>query len=772
VSDFQKGADASDDGYDEQECASVKSWLKRIEEARKFDEGKRKQIAIDRRYADGDAGNFDVPVDLCGSYVDILKSILWARNPDLSIQPAESVNPPPMADVIEMARNKISMDPATHQMMEQVGMQAAQQAVQAKQIAMQGMTAAELDPMLRQKIALAGADPNETPEEIGERAAQAWLNAKIKEEARRIMEPHRKRLTDAKQLGKSLELVIQRLWKKGNLKGQGKQQVASTISVSGGWLKGTWQDRKGQDPVIAEQIRDAQDQLARLEAKQADLERGDVTDVDAERAEIENILSGLEAKVEIIIDRGMAWDFVRYEDGQVSTEVSLENYLDAEWMAHRCFMLVEVAKARFPKVADKIKRASVYFQQKPPDPQDKAARHVGAVAALDIDSKEADSFRSGPSLVGTTSEISGGNVCVWEVQHKVSGKIITLIEGLDYYAEPPYDPVPSSRFYSLFHLAFVWVDGKRYPKSLVERSAKLFDEVNRLYSNFAEHRRRAIPKNVFNSGSMDPSEVQKIEQAGTAEMVGIRGLNPETPVGNLIQTFNYPKVDAALYDDHNVMAKLEIMFGVQEALASSITTAKTATEAEIQQTGTNARSSFKRDALNEELDDIAQYTAEIAMQKMSFEDVKEIVGPWAFWPEGMTIQDMSSLVTVSIKAGSSGKPDTSAQQQAWSVSFPILKNAVMDIGRLRQSDPSDIADCFEELVSETLARTGDHLDPSRFLPHEPSTEPGQMPTQPNPIQQQAGPAPNPAQPPTMPAQQKPPTNQDTLPVPHNGHVLQ
>jgi hypothetical protein len=122
VSDFQKGADASDDGYDEQECADVKKWLKRIEEARKFDEGKRKQIAIDRRYADGDAGNFDVPVDLCGSYVDILKSILWARNPDLSIQPAESVNPPPMADVIEMARNKISMDPATHQMMEQFGM--------------------------------------------------------------------------------------------------------------------------------------------------------------------------------------------------------------------------------------------------------------------------------------------------------------------------------------------------------------------------------------------------------------------------------------------------------------------------------------------------------------------------------------------------------------------------------------------------------------------------------------------------------------------------
>jgi hypothetical protein len=763
MSEYQQDDDAST--YDPQECADCKAWLKRIEDAAKFDESSKRQIALDRRYARGDAGNFEINVNMCGSYIDILKSILYAKNPDLNVQPSEATTPPPMADIIEMAREKIGQDPATHAMMEKVGMQAAMQAQSAKEQAMQGAQTAALDPQVKMKVALAAADPNQSPEEIGERAAQAWLNEKIKAEAKQIMEPHRKRLADAKQFGKTIELVVSNLWKKGNLKLQARQQVGSAITVGRGWLKVTWQERTGRDPLVEKSIRDAQDQLARLDLLQEELAEGEANNDDEQRAKIEQLLQGLEEKVEIIIARGLAVDFVRAEDVQVSTDLAtLENYVDAGWIAHRLFKTVDSAKAEFPKIADKLKNASTYRQKKPLDPFE--TRHIGE-AATDIDAKEADQFTL--NSAGGDNSIGEGNVCVWEVQDKESGMILTLVEGLDVYARDPYPAIGTTRFYNLFMLALIWTDGERHPQSLIKRSSSLFDDVNRLYSNRAMHRRRSIPKLAFNSTGLEPTEIDKIQKAGTGEIVGIKAISPDAKISELVAPMQYAKVDEGLYDDTPQIRKLEIIWAIQEALASSIATTKTATEAEIQQTGTNARSSYKRAAIDEMMDDLAQYTTEIALQKMSFDDVKAIAGPWAFWPQGLSIQDMGALVTVQIKGGSSGKPDTSAQQQAWSVTMPVLKDAIMSVGQLRASEPSDIADCIEELVTETLSRTGDHLDPARFLPQSPSNEPGAMPTQP---QGQAAAQLQPGAPmPPMPAQQTPPTNPNVLPVPHSGHAL-
>jgi hypothetical protein len=770
--DFAQAVAATDPKYNAQECADVKAWTKRIETARKFDEPARKQMALDRRYARGDAGDFEVNVNLPGSYVDILKALLYARNPDLDVQPSEATNPPPMADIIDMAREQLGTDPATHQEMEKAGMQATMQAQQAKQIAMSGAQSAVLDPQAKAKIALAAADPAQDPAEIGERAAQAWLDQAVKAKAKEIMEPHRKRQSDAKQFGRTIELVVSNLWRKGNLKKHARQQVGSAITVSAGWLKVTWQERKGQDQTVAQAIRDAQDQLARLEMLQADVEEAKGNDLDQKRQEIELTLQGLEAKVEIIIARGIAIDFVRAEDVQVSLDVeSLENYADASWIAHRVFMATDDAKAKFPAVADKIGKANSYKQNKPKDPSE--ARGTDPTAAKNIDAKEADAYTLGETLNGGSD--GDGSVCVWEVQDKQSGMLRTLIEGMDVYARAPFPVKPNTtRFYSLFMLAFIWVDGERHPQSLIKRGAPLFDDVNRLYSNRALHRRRSIPKTAFNTQGMDPKEAAKLSGATTQEMVGVSTINPDAKIADLVAPIHYAPIDENLYDDRPTMLKLESIFGIQEALTSSVDTTKTATEAEIQQTGTNARSTFKRAAIDEMLDDLALYTTEIALEQLTHDDVTQIAGPWAFWPKGLTLQDMGTLVTVQIKGGSSGKPDTSAQQQVWATVYSLLDKSVLEIGQLRGSTPEDIADCKEELIVETLSRTGDRLDADRFLPKSPSYEPGQMPTQAPPGQPPLG-----AQPPQpgtpnvspMPAQQTPPPNPNTLPVPHGGHVL-
>jgi hypothetical protein len=619
-----------------QEAADCKAWLLRIEEAREFDKAARKQYAIDRKYARGDSGQFEVDVPIAATYVDILASFLYAKDPDVDCLPSEAAGPA--------------------------------------------------------------------------------------------------RLEDARMLGKTLEVVIRRLWRKAKLKQACEPMVRSSITTGVGWIKAAWLERVGDDPVIRQEIGDIQDNLRRIKQTTAEVESGESPKPDEQAAELEQQLQALEAKVEVVLARGLGIDWIQAEDVQVAPGVpSIGHYIDAPWIAHRTFMSADDAKADYPAIAEKLKHATTFYQNKPVDPTVK--RDTGLVA--DVSETDADSHRSGTNMQAGTEAC----VCVWEVQSRERGVVLTLVEGLHCYARPPAPPNPgTSRFYSLFLWAPGIVDGDRHPRSLISRSARLFDEYNRVRSNYATHRRRSIPKTGFDATNLSEDEAKKLEAGGTGEMIGLKPLRPGEPIGNLLAPIQYNPVDQSLYDTSVIRTELEMLWGIQEALSSSINTAKTATEAELMQQGTMARISYRRDSLEGLLTDLAQYTGEVALQKCSHEDVVNMAGPEAYWPQGLTVEELDLLVAVEIRAGTTGKPDTVRQREAWATIMPMLQTSIMQIGQLRGSSPLDIAECFEELVAETLARTGERIDADRFLPDVPEMIPGMpgMPGAPMGMPQPAG----------------------------------
>jgi len=702
----------------QREEADAKCWLDKIKEARKFDEGARKQYALDRRYAKrrhGGSGTiYEVDVPIAATYVDILKSFLYARDPDVDVMPAASTEPPPEDELVRMAKQALMNDPATQQQVEQAAIQAGQESAQKKSTIVQAIAPAAA------KSLEGGALPNQLPQlpdidpaKDAEAAARATMDRLIRAKVKELGQPYQQRRDDAKQFGSTLEIVISQLWKKGRLKTKAKPLVGSGLTTGIGWMKATWQERTGHDPVVLSQINDLQDNLARLNASQQELIEG-TPNPDEVKADIERQILGLQAQVEVVVARGMAIDFVQSEDIQVSPDCgAMTSYLDSPWIAHRSFKTIDDAKALFPRIAGKLEKALTYGQVKPTDPNNAP----DAAASQKVAENEADSFRSGGDA-GPIAE--GTSVCVWEVWDKDSNTIITLVEGINAYAREPYAPNPgTSRFYPFFQFVVGEVDGSRHPEGPITRSAPLLDEYDRVRSGYAEHRRRVKPKTGFDSTNMAPDEVAKIEAGGTMEMIGLKPLQPGTPIRDMLQPLAYAQIDPALYDTSVIRAELEMIWGIQEALSSSIRTAKTATEAEIQQTGTTARTGYMRDGIDGMMGELAEYTAEIAVQKLDGQDVKDLAGPWAFWPEGMKIEDIGALVSVDIRAGSSGKPDTSRQRQAWATIMPSLQNTILQVGQLRGSSPQDIADSLEALIEETLSRTGERLDAARFLPPAP-----------------------------------------------------
>lgn len=759
---FNAGVSASDD-IDPKETADCKRLHKEIREARDFDLNARKNYVRDRLYARGAKGGFEVRVPICATWLDLKCGFLYARNPDLDIKPADATDPPPMAEIIRMAREDIGQMPSTHMQMEQIGMQAAQAAAHAAQQAQLGAPQTAVGDATASKNV---APPPIPPEIAGEQAAQAWLDATIKQKADEIMKPYRDRQSQAKQIGKTLQLVIENAWKKAILKKVMNKTIRSEETLGPGWLKLAWHEDAQNDPIAPHTDRDEDDSLQRLNQLLEDQE--DALDAEEKQAEIDDLKQGIEANAEVKVMRYLAADFVRAEDIQVSTAIaSLEDYLDAPWISHRVYKTKDDAKAEFPDIADKIDGAKVYIARKPADQY--TLQDIGSIAT--VDASEADAYTSNDSPGNNKTGSAPEMVCIEEAWDKSAGVIKTLIHGLDdRYARPVMTPnPPTSRFYPFFLIAMNWVDGERHPQSTIFRSRDLFDDVMKSYSNRTEYRRRSIPKTAFDSRNLDEEQALKVSSATAQEMVGLAPTNPDSKINDLFAPITYAAYNPQLYDDRPAMQKLEMIWGISEMLASATQTVeKTATEAEIQQTGTNSRTSYERAVIDDVMSEIANHTAEIVLQKITHDEVVQICGPWAQWPQGITLEQIGLLVAVAVRAGTSGKPDTAAQQQAWASTLPLLQKSVIQIGQLRGSSPQDIADCLEELMSETLNRTGEHLDVSRFMPQAPSTEPGKMPSAPGqvpaPIAAQAGHTPRPV--PIGP----PAPHPGELPVPHHGHI--
>lgn len=637
------------DQQKEQRRQHVASLFSAIDDARKFDADARKQYARDRRYARGDTG-FAVDSNIVGTFIEILTSFLYSRDPDVAVLPARASEPPPLS--------------------------------------------AFVDAMGKQGL----------PPDLAQIEAEAQHKAMLK--------AYQSRKRDGKALSESLEIIISRLWSDAGLKRQARRWVRSCLTVGVGWGKAAWQTRTESDPLMRRQASDIQDNIARLAAMRATLDDPSAcATIDAQREQYEQALAGLQSNMERVIARGFAVDMVPAEDIQVAIDVAcLSEYLNAPWISHRSFMRVTQAQAEFGLSDEALRKAVRYGQRKPTITKD-----VSPAIADDVSAEEADAYTSGAGQ-GEQGKSMGECVRIEEVWSREDGRVYTLIEGLDGYAKEPWSPRPTTRFYPFFLFATSETDGQRHPQSLTSRSYRLIDEYARVRSSYAEHRRRTRPKTAFNASLLSEEDARKLEGATEQEMVPLRLTDPTAPVSAVIQPITYAALDPSLYETHSIMSELERIWGVQEALSQAIATPKTATEAEIQQTGFHARTGAMRDAMEDTLRELAIYTAEVALVNMARSDAQHLAGEQAFWPEGVTAEELAMLASVQIRAGSSGRPNTSAEREAWASLLPLLQSAVQTIAQLRQSPPADVADRLEELLRETARRAGDRLDVDRLVP--------------------------------------------------------
>ena len=609
---------------DPKEEAVVAKYWKAYDDARKFDENFRKQVAIDRRYAAGTSDlSWAVTTNLIGAFIDILTALLYARDPDVSVKKAPQVDE-------------------------------------------QGTTQMET-------------------------------------------------------FARTLEIVISSLWKKGKLKKAARKGVRSVLSNAEGWFKCTMISEKNPQPEVERALNDAQETMARLEAQKKLLEDPQGKDpetLEIELAEKNALIAELQDKLEVAVSKMFVIDFVQTENIQVSTDIScISDYLDADWIANELYIQSDDALARFPDLSpEDIKSAKKYYQKTPSELTTRDIDNVLPQGMLTAESAQAFvtsiSSPESPSFIRVVEK--------WDRRDKM---VRTMIDGVKRWAKQPYPPpYPTSRFYPYFYFAFYEVDGQRHAQSLSWRLYKLQDEYSATRSNFRLTRERSIPGVLFNGTMLDATEAKKLTESKHQEYTALNPTDPTAPIGNLFAPKPVAAIDMRVFDPSLILSDMERLSGVQEALSAAISgpgNPKTATEANIQQSGTNARTSADRDALEEMLADLAQYTAEQSLQCLQIRDVQRMAGPKAFWPEGLDLEDLFTLVEVNITAGTTGKPRQGADQQAWATTLPLIRQFIGEIEQAIATGNTAMAKALTELIKETMLRLGDETDVDRFIPQTP-----------------------------------------------------
>lgn len=710
------------------ERADVARWWSTIQQTQAFDEASRKTYVKCRRYARGDSG-FLVDANIVGTNIDILEAFLYAKDPDVDARPAKAVEMPSLEAMIDAAMMVAEQDPAVQQQMAMAGDQAMMMA-QAQAIA--GVPS--VDPATGAPV------PPLPPDQAAELARQAVLKAIAEQNLAKIKAAYERKSRENKTFADTSELVVSRLWKDGRLKDRGRPLVRSGLTCGPGWIKASWQNRTAPSPETTTAINDMVAQVARARQLRATIQEEHAgVEQDANIAELERQLAALQAKTEMAIFRGFVVDGVAPENLLVAPGFRLADHVDAPWNAERIPMALERICQLGKLTAQQKGRIVKYMARKPEMVRGESAN----LQQWDsVEAAEASPFVKGDGAAGPVGSRAadgtgtmdmgegGGAGCfgmVWEIWDRDSNSVLWLVEGLDTWLMPAWQPPATHRFYPYFGFLTSEVDGQRHPQSPVERSWKLVDEYNRIGSAEANHRRRILPKTAFNAGAFDKGEAEKLERAAVQEMVALKLTNPKQPIRDVLFPIAYAAIDPALYDRSRIIQEIERIWGVQEALGGSINTEKTATEAEIQQSGFNARTGSRRDTLEAMLGHLALYTLEVARANMTDKEVRAIAGPNAFWPTYQGAEDILLSLNIDIRGGTTGKPNTRADREAWGMALPIIQAGIQRYAALTGSLPLDLAESEKKIVRITCEVAGVAVDVDSLFP-----KPGMGPVAPAP----------------------------------------
>jgi len=510
---------------------------------------------------------------------------------------------------------------------------------------------------------------------------------------------------DLKLFCKTLDKVTNRALERAQLKNRAKSTVRAALTCSIGILKVMYQRDIAQDAYIQGRINDAQENILAIDGLIADLQDAEQRNQhEAKRAELKELIRSLQEGAEVEAAQGLVIDRVLTENLLIDPSIcEFWDYLDADWICQIIPMKRAQAEALYKK---NLCNAKVYQPGQAESPHRKTQR----LASMHLN--------AGSAPVSDDQQIA-----VLEIWDRTTQRIYTMVEGVADWLREPYAPASAGeRWYPFFLLPYQVVDGQFIGPSLVDLTERLQEEHNEARDRFNQHRDLCIPGWVASS-DINEKTIKKHSDSrfGEITIVDTEG----KPLNQVIIPRGHPKIDPIVYDTSAVRYDWEQVTGLQDAARSTVVRPKTATEANILQRALSGRVFEFKDQIEDWLQDIAQYSAQLLLQELSKEQVERCMGTPIIktilvdnkpvtitektydWPT-LTKERIFDMVDLRIRAGTTGAPDGIEEKEGWLKVLPMITNLSIQIQNL-QAKGMDY-EHIRNLLQETLLRYDDRID--------------------------------------------------------------
>jgi len=448
-------------------------------------------------------------------------------------------------------------------------------------------------------------------------------------------------------IGKSLTIVFHYFLKEQEpgFKKMMKKVVRRAKTSGVGYVRLNYQRVMGRNPSDEKGIRDYQQRLEHIRSLRADMADGETTEDDAEAKELEEALETLLSKDEIILREGLIFDYPKAKQVIPGRDcVQLDGFVGAS--------RVTVEHIRTP---DRIKE--IYG--------------IDITGAYKRYIKNKDGSLTEQSK-GDADE-DQGLALLWQVYHKPSGNMYTIVDGFDDFLEEPDAPTAEvERFYPIYALVFndMEDDDSIYPKSDVQLMKHPQMEHNRSRDALRAHRWASRPLYAAKRGAFEEDEAASIQQHAAHDIIFLSALGDGQKIEDIFSQVNKVGIDPNLYETNTIFDDLQKVVGSQETNFGG-TSGATATEVADSAGERMSSVSDDVDMIDDLMAELARDSSKVLLQEVSMETAQHIVGPGVVWPT-MTGREVAEEVGLEIVAGSTGRPNQAQEVANMERATPML----------------------------------------------------------------------------------------------------
>lgn len=458
------------------------------------------------------------------------------------------------------------------------------------------------------------------------------------------------RRQQAEKLGKTLEIVYE--YEIGEqpvaFKTSMKQLVRRTITTGVGYSKIGYHRFMEKLPGDVDRVTDATQPLRRAERINLEQQAGNIDQDNPQSEELLRMTAAAHQMPEMLVKEGLDWEFPPSTSLIVDPRCrQLKGFVAARWVAQE-YMLS----------ADDVKE--IYG--------------VDVSANYNSHTLAGESSSTNTLLYGPEDKRSQGDLCaVYELYDKATGTCMTFCAGFpSFLVAPAAPPLLLENFWPWFVLTFNDAEDEDniFPPSDVSLMHDMQVDYNLRRQRLREHLDAARPKHATPKGMLDEQDKANLSGSSAHTVIELSGMTPGASIDSVLQRVPYSPVDQALYEVDSCFSDLLKVVGTQEANLGG-TSGSTATESSIAESSRMTSQGSNVDDLDDFLTEMAKAASHVLLMEMSPEEVTRIAGPGAVWPD-LSREQIAQDLTLSIKAGSSGRPNKAAEIQNMERMAPLL----------------------------------------------------------------------------------------------------